>query len=170
MNFTGWVKGGTVLSVISFYFVVSPCQSQVNVVQLTDRATFLTNHCNPAREPSLSSDVPLYLKQSWGVRVWGAGKKKRRREKPWPRYHHFILIFFIPFFNPSDEVWTGRGMLSQTAISLHHMRLTHGREERGLSAAQPGERREEENSWHEIQNGQQSGALIPRDVSSAAST
>ena len=39
----------------------------------------------------------------------------------------FYFDFFppIPFFNPSDEVWTGRGMLSQTAISLHHMRLTH---------------------------------------------
>lgn len=95
VNFTGWVKGGTVLSVISFYFVVSPCQSQINVVQLTDRATFLTNHCNPAREPSLSSDVPLYLKQSWGVRVWGAGKKEKEKE----RSHGPAIIILFWFFS-----------------------------------------------------------------------
>lgn len=38
----------------------------------------------------------------------------------------YFDFFSIPFFNPSDEACTGRSMLSQTAILLHHMCLTHG--------------------------------------------
>ena len=69
----------------------------------------------------------LLKTEQGGSVVWDVEKKEKKKRKPRPRYHHFILIFFfpIPFFNPSDEVWTGRGMLSQTAISLHHMCLTH---------------------------------------------
>lgn len=46
-------------------------------------------------------------------------------------------------------------MLAQTAISLHHMCLTHrmAGKERGLSAALPDTRREEENTRQQIQNG-----------------
>lgn len=90
----------------------------------------------------------------------GVGGGKKREKSHGPHYHHFILIFFIPFFNPSDEVWTGRGMLSQTAISLRHMCLTHrmaGR--RGVCRERSQERgeREEENARHVIQNGLQPG-------------
>lgn len=79
-----------------------------------------------AGEPPLSSDVALYLKYNREVEL-GVWRKKEKSHGP-----AFIILFWffflpppIPFFNPCDEVWTGRGMLSQTAISLHHMRLTH---------------------------------------------
>ena len=102
----------------------------------------------------------LLKTEQGGSVVWGVEKKKKKERKPRPRYHHFILIFFsIPFFNPSDEVWTGRGMLSQTAISLHHMCLTHrmaGR--RGVCREHSQEKGEgKKNTRHEIQNGLQPG-------------
>lgn len=121
-----WLDRGRNSTVCNLVLLCSEPLSEPNKPGAAHRPGNLSlqNHCTPAREPSLSSDVPLYLKQSRGGLSVGCRKKKK--EKPRPRYHHLILIFFpIPFFNPSDEVWTGRGMLSQTAISLHHMRLTH---------------------------------------------
>lgn len=57
----------------------------------------------------------------------------RRERKSMVLLSSFYLEFIfppIPFFNPSDEAWTSRSMLSQTAILLHHMCLTHGMGER----------------------------------------
>lgn len=55
----------------------------------------------------------------------GGGRKKMRRKKKKTCAHYRYSFLFSPpsFFNPTDEVWTGRSMLSQTAISAHHMRL-----------------------------------------------
>lgn len=101
--------------------------------------------------------------------MWGFGKRERGKEKPWSRCHYFIVIFSpIPFFNPSDEVCTGRGMLSQTAILLHHMCLTHwmaGR--RGVCR----ERRQERGEGKKMKSrmGSSRGTLMPCDVLSATS-
>ncbi|MEQ2228071.1 hypothetical protein ILYODFUR_005002 [Ilyodon furcidens] len=100
-----------------------------------------------------------------------AGEKKEKR-KPQPRYHHFILIlFFIPFFNPSDEVWTGRGMLSQTAISLHHMRLTHRMARRRGVCREHSQEKEERKKIHNVKSrmGSNCGSLISHKILSAAS-
>lgn len=97
------------------------------------------------------------------------GCRIKKGEKPRPCYHHFIWIFSpIPFFNPSDEVWTGRGMLSQTAISLHHMCLTHrmaGRRGRGVCREHTQEKGERK-KIHDMKSrmGCSRGTLIPRDV------
>ena len=56
----------------------------------------------------------------------------RRERKTTVLLSPFYFEFFapVPFFNPSDEGWTSRSMLSQIAILLHHMCLTHGMAER----------------------------------------
>ncbi len=103
--------------------------------------------------------------------MWGV-EKKEREKKPRPRYHHFILIFFpIPFFNPSDEVWTGRGMLSQTAISLHHMCLTHRMAGRRGVCREHSQEKGEGKKIHDMKSrmGCSRGTLISQDVLSAAS-
>lgn len=82
------------------------------------------NQSIPAREPSLSPDVPQ-SKQSEGGGVWGA-QREREREAVVLLSSFYFNFFSILFFNPSDEVCTGRSMFSQTAILLHHMCLTHG--------------------------------------------
>lgn len=115
-----WMGGGKILSIIWFSFVVSPCQNQINPAQLTDRAAFPCKPLHPSKRalPVIWCSTLLKTEQR------GCRKKMEKNHGP-----AIIILFwfFFPilFFNPSDEVWTGRGMLSQTAISLHHMRLTH---------------------------------------------
>lgn len=114
---------GKILSIIWFSFVVSPCQSQINPTQLTDRAAFPCKPLHPSKRALSVIWCSTLLKTE--QRGWSVGCRKKWRKAMAPLSSFYFDFFSIPFFNPSDEVWTGRGMLSQTAISLHHMRLTH---------------------------------------------
>lgn len=113
--------GVKILSIIWFSFVVSPCHSQIYPKQLTDWAAFPCKPLHPRKKALSVIWCSTLLKTE--QRGWGAEKNGEKAMAPlWSFYFDF---FSIPFFNLSDEVWAGRGMLSQTAISLHHMRLTH---------------------------------------------
>lgn len=155
------MKGGTILPVIWFSFVVSPCQSQINWVQLTDQATF---PCKPLH-PSKTSFPVIWCSTPLKTELGGWSGKKRQRHQPC--YHHFIFDFFpIPFFNPSDEVWTGRSMLSQTAISLHHMWLTLGMAERRRVCRERSQEKGERRKIHNVipRMGSSQGSLLLCDV------
>lgn len=86
-----WIGGGTILFVIWFSFAVSPCQSQINPMQFTDQATFPCKPLHPSKRAFSVIWCSTLLKTEQGGGVWGGEKKG---EKPRPRYHHFILIFF----------------------------------------------------------------------------
>lgn len=104
---------------------------------------------------------------------WIVGCEKKKERKATGPLSSFYFDFFppIPFFNPSDEVWTGRGMLSQTAISLHHMCLTHRMAGRRGVCREHSQEKGEGKKIHDMKSrvGCSRGTLIPRDVLSAAS-
>lgn len=112
-------------TVHNLVFLCSEPLSEPNKpMQLTDRATFPCKLLHPSKRAFSVIWCSTLLKTQ--QRGWSVGwRKKKWRKATAPLSSFYFDFFSIPFFNPSDEVWTGRGMLSQTAISLHHMRLTH---------------------------------------------